>query len=59
MEVVLEARRRAREAIVAAKEVEEGLERQRLRERREQLLELKTRATEARLVRDHAPCHPH
>jgi hypothetical protein len=49
--VVLEARRRAREAIVAAREVEDGLERQRLRERREQLLELKTRASEARLLR--------
>ena len=57
MEVVLQARKKAREAILAAREREADLERQRLRETQEWLLELKTRASEARLVRNHTHCH--
>ena len=59
MLVLLEARRRAREAILAVRELEREMENQRVREKHEWLLELQTRASEARLVRDHAPSHAH
>ena len=59
MEVVLRARRKAREALLAARELETSLEEQRLRARQEWLLDLQTRAMDARLVRSHTPYHTH